>query len=156
MNYKFVLIGLYIVFIYWLSSQEPALHALFYPTLGAFCFLFASRTFDARDVGRILIGATISSIIGSWLHQLYPSAISLFANVLIVAWLIKRFHWNAPPILAVSIVPFFVPQTNVWLIPASVSLSLLGLILVLACAHLIESKWREAPTLRRPIATEAE
>lgn len=154
MNPKLVLISLYIVLVYWVSLQLPALHALFYPTLGAFSFLLASRNFDLKEAGRILLGATVSSAVGSALHTVHPGAVSLLADTLLVGWLIQRFRWNAPPILAVSIIPFFVPQTNLWAAPTSVFISLLGLLVVLESARLVSVWWNQLSLRDSGIAQE--
>ncbi|MFC5529005.1 hypothetical protein [Cohnella yongneupensis] len=155
MNIKLVLISLYIVLIYWISSHLPSMHALFYPTLGAFSFLLASREFDMKEAGRVMAGATIGSAIGTLLHAASPGVIGLLADTLFVGWLIHRFRWNAPPILAVSIIPFFVAQPNLWAAPLSVMLSIAGLIAVLAGARQAESLWRPV-SFRSTIAPEAE
>ena len=56
-----IVISLYIFLIYWISSQVPSMHALFYPTLGAFSFLLATRDFDLKQAARILAGATVAA-----------------------------------------------------------------------------------------------
>ncbi|MFC5402584.1 hypothetical protein [Cohnella soli] len=141
MNSKLVLISLYIVLVYWVSEQFPEFHALFYPTLGAFSFLLASRKFEFKETGRVLLGATIASTIGTALHAMLPGVAGLLIDTLLVIWLIQRFKWKAPPILAVSIIPFFVPQNNLWAMPASVFVSLAGLIVLLEGARRV-SEWR--------------
>lgn len=152
MNVKLVLISLYIALIYWLSTHLTSLHALFFPTLGAFSFLLASREFDRKIAGNMLIGSTIAALIGTSLHTLNTGAFGLLADSLIVGWLIHRCRWNAPPILAVSIIPFFVDETNAWITPICVLLSLSGLIFLLAAASFIGDAWRSFG-LKSPVAT---
>jgi hypothetical protein len=138
---------MYIVFVYWISTHFPTLHNLFFPTLGAFSLLFVSRPFEAAELGKIAFGAVVSSIIGTFIVYLHPGAVSLFINTIIVIWLISKLKWNAPPILAVSFVPFFVKPTFIWAIPLSVCGSLLGLLLVLFAAHRVEKWIRRIPAL---------
>lgn len=155
MNVKLVLISLYIVLVYWISSHLPSLHAMFYPTLGAFSFLLASREFDLKHAGRVLVGATIASAIGTALHALEPGALGLLADTLLVAWLIHRFRWNAPPILAVSIIPFFVAPPSLWAAPVAVMASLAGLIAVLGAADRVAELLRPL-ALKGSVAPEAD
>ncbi|MBO9597392.1 MAG: hypothetical protein J7559_06185 [Cohnella sp.] len=155
MNVKLVLISLYIALIYWLSIHLASLHALFFPTLGAFSFLLASREFNRKIAGNMLIGSTTAALIGTLLHTLDAGAIGLLADCLIVGWLIHRCRWNAPPILAVSIIPFFVDQTNAWITPLCVLLSLSGLIFLLAAASLIGEAWKSI-ALKSAVAPEAD
>lgn len=141
MNIKTVLICAYIMAIYWFSLHFSFLETLFFPTVGAFSFLFLSRTFQFKELTRITLGTFVSAVIGTLLVYIYPSAISVFVNVLITIWLIKRFKWNAPPIVAVSLIPFFSQSTHLWVIPLSVSVVLLGLMLTLFVAERVESKF---------------
>lgn len=141
MNVKIIFIGAYIMIIYWASLHVSFLDTLFFPTLGAFSFLFVSRSFKYAELTRITLGAFVSSIVGTLLFYIYPSAISVFINVLITVWLIRKFKWNAPPIVAVSLIPFFSHSSHLWVIPLSVSAVLLGLILVLFVAERAESRF---------------
>jgi hypothetical protein len=138
MNIKILAVCLYIILIYWLSLTFPSLHMLFFPTLGSFGFLFISRSIGLKDISKIALGAVISSVIGSLLFHLSPGIISLFINTLITIWLINQFKLNAPPILAVSIIPFFAHSPNLWIMPLSVSGSMLGLILILSLVKRME------------------
>ncbi|GLX67212.1 HPP family protein [Paenibacillus glycanilyticus] len=140
MNLKIIVIGLYVVLIYWLSLHFTFLDTLFFPTLGAFSFLFLTRSSTISEIGKVTLGAVISSGLGTLLHFLYPSPISLFVNVIITMWLINKFKWNAPPIVAVSLVPFFSHSPHQWAIPLSVCAALLGLMLVLYLVQVIESR----------------
>lgn len=154
MNAKLVVISLYIVLIYWISSQWPSMHALFYPTLGAFSFLLATREFDLKHAGRILVGATVAAALGTSLHALVAGVPGLLADTLVVGWLIHRFRLNAPPILAVSIIPFFVEQPNVWAEPVAVLVSLAGLIGVLGAVRVVSERWQQLAIRTGGIAPE--
>ncbi|WP_239615618.1 hypothetical protein [Cohnella mopanensis] len=145
LNLKMIAICLYIVVIYWISTHIPSLHSLFFPTIGAFSLLFISKPFSKVELGKIAFGAIVSSVIGTIIVYLHPGVISLFINTIIVITLITKLKWNAPPILAVSFVPFFVQPTFIWAIPLSVCGALLGLLLTLYAVHLIESKWGALP-----------
>lgn len=140
MNLKTIVICLYVGLIYWLSLHFSFLDTLFFPTLGAFSFLFLSRSSTISEVGKVTFGAVVSSGIGTLLYYIYPSAISLFINVIITIWLINKFKWNAPPIVAVALIPFFSHSAHHWAIPLSVCAALLGLMLVLYIAGLVESR----------------
>ena len=140
MNLKTIVICLYVGLIYWLSLHFSFLDTLFFPTLGAFSFLFLSRSSTISEVGKVTFGAVVSSGIGTLLYYIYPSAISLFVNVIITIWLINKFKWNAPPIVAVALIPFFSHSAHHWAIPLSVCAALLGLMLVLYIAGLVESR----------------
>jgi len=140
MNVKTLMICAYIMLIYWISLHVSHLDTLFFPTLGAFGFLFITRSFRFAELGKITLGAFITSTIGTTLVYIYPSAVSVFVNVLIAIWLIKKFQWNAPPIVAVSLIPFFSETPQLWTIPISVTVVMLGLMLTLFLAMQIESK----------------
>lgn len=158
MNIKMILIGAYIMAIYWFSLHFSFLDTLFFPTVGAFSFLFLSRSFRYTELTRITLGAFVSAVIGTMLVYIYPSAISVFINVLITMWLIKKFKWNAPPIVAVSLIPFFSHSTHLWLIPLSVSAVLLGLMLTLFVAERADSKLDSVRLLlnRKKLQTESD
>ena len=149
---------MYITLIYWLSLQFPYLDTLFFPTLGAFSFLFVIRSFPYLEIGKIALGAFISSVVGTLFFMIYPSAISLFANVLLTIWMIKRFKWNAPPIVAVSLIPFFSHSSNHWFIPLSVFAALLGLMLFLFIADRLDKKWADLYSflVRNKVSAESE
>lgn len=141
MNMKTLAICLYVMFIYWLSLHYPILDTLFYPTLGAFSFLFISRSFSFTELSKITLGAFLSSIVGTLLFYIYPSVFSFFINAVITIWLINKFKWNAPPIAAIAFIPFFSHSSHVWAIPLSVCGSLLGLMLILLIAETTEKKF---------------
>ncbi|CAI6058384.1 HPP family protein [Cohnella sp. JJ-181] len=138
MNFKAVAICLYIVGIYWISSRMPSLHALFFPTLGAFSLLFIAHPFSPAKLGKVAFGAVVAVLIGTTIAYANQSALALLADLLIVVYLINRFKWNAPPILAVSLIPFFVHASYIWILPLSVCVSLLGLLVTLWVAHHVE------------------
>ncbi|WP_429795233.1 hypothetical protein [Brevibacillus centrosporus] len=104
------------------------------------------------------MGATVSSVIGTLFFFVYPSPISLFVNVLLTIWMINRFKWNAPPIVAVSLIPFFSQSSHHWFIPLSVCAVMLGVMLVLLIAELVESKWSALSSflVRNKVASDAE
>jgi hypothetical protein len=156
MNMNILAVSFYIVLIYSLSLHFPILHSLFYPTLGAFCFLFISRTHDSRVLSKIVFGACLSALIGSIMYAISTSEISIFINALIIIFLIKKFHWNAPPILAVSFIPYFSKAPDFWTIPLSVGLSLLSLLLLLFAVDAIEKLWSALAQRKSNLSAEAE
>lgn len=133
-------ICLYIILIYWISLHVPYMHSLFFPTLGAFSLLFISRPFEKTEIRKIAFGAVLSSLIGSLFVFWSTGVLSLLFTLLIVIFLIHQFKWNAPPILAVSLIPFFTQPPLVWVIPLSVCGSLLGLLFTLSMATFAERK----------------
>ncbi|WP_141500595.1 HPP family protein [Paenibacillus luteus] len=134
-------ICLYIILIYWISLHVPYMHSLFFPTLGAFSLLFISRPFEKKEIRKIAFGAVLSSLIGSLFVFWSTGVLSLLFTLLIVIFLIHQFKWNAPPILAVSLIPFFTQPPLVWVIPLSVCGSLLGLLFTLSMAAFAERKF---------------
>lgn len=131
-------ICLYIIMIYWISLHIPYMHSLFFPTLGAFSLLFISRPFEKSQLRKIALGAVFSSCIGSILNHWNPGVLSLLLTLLIVIFCINRLNLNAPPILAVALIPFFTQPTQLWVIPLSVCGALLGLLLTLSAAAYVE------------------
>lgn len=138
-RFKTYAICLYLVVVYWISLHIPHMHALFFPTLGAFSLLFISRPFSKAEVGRIAIGAVAAALVGSLLAHWHAGALSLLATLLIVIGLINRFKWNAPPILAVALIPYFTQPPLFWAIPLSVCGALAGLLLTLTVADYAEA-----------------
>lgn len=136
MNTKLVAIGLYIMLVYWLSLSHSELHSLFYPTLGAFAFLFISKASGVREVSRVAAGAAVCAVIGTLLQHFVPGVWSVLLNLLIVMWLKQLLNWNAPPLVAVSLVPYFAEPPNLWIVPVSVACTLAGLLLTLVAAEL--------------------
>jgi hypothetical protein len=156
MTIKSVAICAYIVLIYWISLHVPIMHTLFFPTLGAFSLLFISKPFKKDVVGKIAFGAITASLIGSLCMHFSTGVLSILLNTVVVMWLIRKFKWNAPPILAVSFIPFFTQPSTIWITPLSVAVSLLGLLLFLYAAVRLERKFGEAPLfIRRSTEQEA-
>lgn len=145
MRIKTFAICIYIILIYWISLHIPHMKSLFFPTLGAFSLLFVSRSFEKAEVRKIALGAVTASIIGSLFVYLNPGVLSLLLTLLIVIGLINKFKWNAPPILAVSLIPFFTQPDLAWVIPLSVFLSLGGLLLTLSLASYVDGKFESLP-----------
>lgn len=135
-----LLICCYLVSIYWLSLHLPSLKMVFYPTLGAFCFLAVSRGRKLRDTGIVMVGAIVSVTLGSLLYSISSGALSFFATALVTITLIQAFKWNAAPILAVSFIPYFAHPDSIWTLPLSVVVSLSGLFLLMWAVGSLE-KW---------------
>ncbi|MCQ6562435.1 hypothetical protein NNL21_27510 [Paenibacillus mendelii] len=152
----------YVAFIYWLSLHIAPMKMLFYPTLGAFCFLFMSRT-DYKGIGKISLGAFGASIIGTIIYTVtivytfIPDILALFINTLVIIRLIQKCRLNAPPVLAVSFIPFFAGGSgaSIWYIPLFVGASLAGLTLLLMGVDWVEKTQRSWVTSRSGV-TEAE
>lgn len=138
LRFKTYAICFYLVFIYWISLHIPHMNGLFFPTLGAFSLLFISRPFSKIEVSRIAIGAVAASAVGSLLAYIHSGALSLLATLLVVISLIHIFKWNAPPILAVALIPYFTQPTVFWVVPLSVCGALAGLLLTLTAADYCE------------------
>ncbi|NBD26620.1 hypothetical protein [Paenibacillus glycinis] len=141
-------LGLFIMFVYWLSSQGPGMHMLFFPTLGAFGFLFITRSPRLPELLGIACCAVLSSIIGTLAYAVDSGMVSLFVSTLIVIWLVRTLKLNAPPIIAVSLIPFFAHPADLWMAPLSVAVSLGGLLAVLGLVYAVE---RLAARTRTPI-----
>ncbi len=157
MSLKTYAICLYIVFVYWISSHIPHMHALFFPTLGAFSLLFISRPYVQREFGKIALGAVVASLVGSLFVYFSSGVLSLLLTLLLVIWLINVFKWNAPPILAVSLIPFFTHPPLLWIIPVSVCGALLGLLLTLSAAAFLEQKFGAVlPLFKRTVKAESD
>lgn len=112
---------------------------VFYPTLGAFSFLFMHRGGHIKDIGRIIVGAIIVTI-GSLCYTISTGVVSFFATAIITLLLIQLFKWNAAPILAVSLIPYFAHPDSIWMLPLAVLISLLGLLLPLWLAGKLEQQ----------------
>lgn len=137
---KYFVIGVYIMFVYWLSLHFPFLE-MFFPALGAFVFLFVSRSLTYKEIAKVTLGAFVTSAIGTLLYAVYASPVTVLVNVLIAIWLVRKFKWNAPPIVAVSLMPFFSQSDYHWYLPISVSAAILGFMLFLYAAELLEKRW---------------
>ncbi|SFT21964.1 HPP family protein [Paenibacillus sp. BC26] len=141
MNVKSLAICLYVMVLYWLSLHVSFLDTLFFPTIGSFSFLFLTRTYSMSELGKITFGSVVSAIIGTILFYLYPSSLTLFVNAVIIIWLIRKFNWNAPPIAAIALIPFFSHTSHLWAIPISVCAALVGLMAALVLAEVLERKF---------------
>ena len=114
---------------YWASYHFPSLKMVFYPTLGAFSFLFMHRVDNIREIRKIIIGAIIAVTMGSLFYAISHGAISFFMTALVTITLIQFFKWNAAPILAVSFIPYFAHPVSMWALPIAVFVSLTGLLI---------------------------
>lgn len=131
MHLRSLVICSYLMVAYWASSHFSSLEMVFYPTLGAFSFLFLQRMDKFNDIKRIIIGAVIAVTIGNLFYLIDNGAISFFATAIVTISLIHHFKWNAAPILAVSLIPYFAHPASMWTLPVAVIVSLLGLLLPL-------------------------
>ncbi|MGG2196528.1 MULTISPECIES: hypothetical protein [Paenibacillus] len=136
MDIKSLAVCLYLLLVYWLSLHFPSLKSLFYPTLGAFSYLFASRSFAIKDLVRMTVGAGAASMIGTGLYIAQIGLMGFMLTVLTTFFLIKRFHLNAPPILAVSLVPYFAQPQHFWTTPIAVLATLAGLVVTLLAVQM--------------------
>jgi hypothetical protein len=125
-----------LLLIYWVSQHLPALKMIFYPTLGAFSYLFISRTFDFKDFAKMIAGASAASLISSSLFLSMTGFLPFFTATLCTILLIRKFNLNAPPILAIALIPFFSQPTSIWSLPLAVLISLTGLLLALSFVEL--------------------
>jgi len=117
----------YLMLAYWVSYHYPSMKMIFYPTLGAFSFLFMHRVEQIKDIRRIMLGAFVGVVVGCLAYMISTGAFSFFVTALLMILLIKYFKWNAAPILSVSFIPFFAHPAHLWLLPVTVLTSLLGL-----------------------------
>ncbi|MDF2658645.1 MAG: hypothetical protein K0Q94_1436 [Paenibacillus sp.] len=144
---SFVICG-YLAAAYWISAHYPIFKMVFYPTLGAFSYLFMQRMDQMKDIRRIIIGACISTGIGAVFYTISSGALSLLATALVTVLLIQWCKWNAAPILAVSLIPYFVRPEVVWVLPLTVLASLLCLLLPLWLIGKLELLLRKAAQAR--------
>ncbi|OAS23634.1 HPP family protein [Paenibacillus oryzisoli] len=119
----------YLMGAYWASYHFPSLKMVFYPTLGAFSFLFMHRVDNIREIRRIIIGAIIAVTMGSLFYTISTGAVSFFLTAVVTITLIQFFKWNAAPILAVSFIPYFAHPVSMWALPIAVFVSLTGLLI---------------------------
>ena len=138
MNLKIIAICFYLMLIYWLSQQIPSIKMIFYPTLGAFSYLFITRAFSFKDFGKMIAGACTASLVSSALYLSHTGMISFLAATLLTIILIQKFKLNAPPVLAIALVPYFAQPDHLWTLPLAVLISLSGLLLLLSLTQLIE------------------
>lgn len=128
----------YLGLVYLAAGRLQGLHPLFFPALGAFAYLAITRRSDWREMMKMTAGAIVCSFVGSVLSFLHPNSVFLVIDALLVFWLIHKLNWNAPPILAVSLIPFFSRSSAWWTFPASSGAALIGLMLVLALASVLD------------------
>ncbi|SFM39290.1 hypothetical protein SAMN03159341_13031 [Paenibacillus sp. 1_12] len=126
-----LIICCYLMAAYWASIHFPSLKMVFYPTLAAFSFLFIHRIGQLKDVLRIIIGAIVAVSLGSFFYTINTGAVSFFATAIVTISLIQLFKWNAAPILAVSLIPYFAHPVSLWTLPIAVLASLAGLLIPL-------------------------
>jgi hypothetical protein len=138
---KFAVITIYLATIYWLSKHIPLLEPLFYPTLGAISYLLVSRTMTGKESASILAGAVAASVAGSALHAWLPGTFSFLATFVFGLFLIRKFRLNAPPILAIALIPFFEPPATPWTVPLAVFLTLSTLLLCLLLVERASALW---------------
>ncbi|MBO7744659.1 HPP family protein [Paenibacillus sp. MWE-103] len=131
-------LGLYMMFVYWLSSHSPGMHMLFFPTLGAFGFLFITRSPRMKELFGIAGGAVLSAAVGTAAYALHGGMVSLFCSTLAMIWLVRALKLNAPPIIAVALIPFFAHPDKLWVAPASVAVSIAGLLAVMGLVYAVE------------------
>lgn len=129
----------YLLFAFWISSSTSELKMFFYPTLGAFCYFFISRTLDNKNALKII--TVVAAMASSFLHYLNPGMLTLFIICLLTLFMINFFKLNAAPIVAVALIPYFSNTSSIWLLPISVLCSLAGLFVTLHITYYLEAKW---------------
>lgn len=87
------------------------------------------RVDQMKDVRRIITGAVAAVTIGSLFYTISTGAISFFITAVVTITFIQIFKWNAAPIMAVSLIPYFAHPVSIWALPAAVFVSLIGLLL---------------------------
>ena len=138
---KVAVISLYLALIYWLSLHVALLQPLFFPTLGAFSYFIVTRSPSARQALWLVVGAACASLLGSAAYLWLPGLPALLATFVLTVIMIRRFHLNAPPILAIALIPFFDRPLSVWATPLTV---FVALILLVAALLAVESAGRAA------------
>ncbi|HZG75123.1 MAG TPA: hypothetical protein VEZ72_04640 [Paenibacillus sp.] len=121
---KLIVISMYLALIHWLSTHVPLLEPLFYPTLGAFSYLLVARPMNGKESISIMAGAVAASVVGAALQYWAPGTVSLLATFVIGLTIIRRFNLNAPPVLAIALMPFFETPPTPWTIPVAVLVTL--------------------------------
>jgi len=152
---SFVICG-YLAAAYWISTHYPMFKMVFYPTLGAFSYLFMQRMDQMKDIRRIIIGACIATAVGACFYTISSGAVSLLATALVTVGLIQWCKWNAAPVLAVSLIPYFARPEVVWVLPLTVLGSLLCLLLplwLIGKLELLLKKASQARLAASPIGT---
>lgn len=142
---KLTVFCLYLSAAYLISTHFPPLGMLFYPSLGSFSVILMRQDNFMRELLVIAVGATVTSTIGSVLFFLHPSIFSFFATAFIVLWLMGKFNWQAAPILAVALIPFFSQPETVWVLPLSALCSVIGLTIPLWIVQKLKNKIANKP-----------
>lgn len=127
-----IVLCMYLACLYGLSHQSDELRLLFFPTLGAFGFLFLARS--QREMIKVSAAALLAVLFGNGLYFASSGVGSFFVTALLVVFLIQKLRLQAAPIVAVSFVPYFARPDAFWTVPMSVFASLAGLFLVLTAA----------------------
>ncbi|MBO9605369.1 MAG: hypothetical protein J7639_05430 [Paenibacillaceae bacterium] len=127
-----IVLCMYLACLYELSHQSGELQLLFFPTLGAFGFLFLARS--QREMMKVSSAAVLAVVFGNTLYFISPGVGSFFATALLVVFLIQKLRLQAAPVVAASFVPYFAKPEAFWTVPMSVFASLAGLLLVLTAA----------------------
>lgn len=127
----------YLGLVYFAAGHVQGLHPLFFPALGAFAYLMITRRSAWQEMLQMTAGTIICSFIGSILSLLHPNTVFLVVDALLVYWMIHRLKWNAPPIIAVSLIPFFSRSPDWWTFPVSGGAALIGLAFTLSIASVL-------------------
>ena len=88
---------LYLSAAYWISLHFPPLGMMFYPSLGSFSVILMNQNNYYNNLLKIIIGATITSTIGSALYFVSPSIFTFFITAFITLSVMQRFDWNQHP-----------------------------------------------------------
>jgi hypothetical protein len=131
---KVVVVSLYLALIYWLSLHIAPLAPLFFPTLGAFSYFLITSNPTARRSILLVTGAGMASLLGSAAFLWLPEMPAILATFILTVVLIRRFHLNAPPILAIALIPFFDRPQELWATPLTVFVTLTVLVALLLLA----------------------
>jgi len=121
---KVAVSSLYLALIYWLSLHVAIFQPLFFPTLGAFSYFIITRNLTAKQSIWLVFGAAFASLLGSAAFLWLPELPALLATFILTVILIRRFELNAPPILAVALIPFFDRPDTLWTTPLTVWVAL--------------------------------
>jgi hypothetical protein len=128
---KVVVVALYLAFIYWLSLHIAPLAPLFFPTLGAFSYFLITNNPTARRAVLLVAGASLASLLGAAAFLWLPEMPAILGAFILTVVLIRRFHLNAPPILAIALIPFFDRPQELWSTPMTVFVTLTILVALL-------------------------
>ena len=131
---KVVLVSLYLAAIYWLSLHIAPLAPLFFPTLGAFSYYLIMSNPTARRYILLVAGAGLASLLGSAAFLWLPELPAILATFILTVVLIRRLQLNAPPILAIALIPFFDRPQELWSTPITVFVALTILVALLMLA----------------------